>query len=172
MHRKPPPNHRAGCKDACLLRSCCCSRCQRRTPPNGPLRSPVRADSLLESRVSCRMHKTAASENSRSRTGSLWTRTCQATKHLEITIHVPDNGPPSITAPNRDLRRMPAASCTTSARDNAAKKLVDMRDQGKTASSHQHGPLCQWLILALYWSQYSIEGLEVYPPCPPQLHPH
>ena len=70
-------------------------------------------------------------KNSQSRTGSLWTRTCRATKHLEITIHVPDNGPPSITAP------IPAKDACrfmhNLSRDNAAKKLVDMRDQGKTA---------------------------------------
>ena len=75
-------------------------------------------------------------ETIRSRTGSLWTRTRKATKHLEVTIHVPDNGPPSITAPNYDDPIPAKDACRfmhNVARDNAAKKLIDMRDQGKTA---------------------------------------
>ena len=75
-------------------------------------------------------------ETIRSRTGSLCTRTRRATKHLEITIHVPDNNPPSITAPNYDDPIPAKDACRfmhNLSRDNAAKKLVEMRDQGKTA---------------------------------------
>jgi hypothetical protein len=34
----------------------------------------------------------------RSRTGSLWTRTRQATKSIKVSITVPDIGPPSLSA--------------------------------------------------------------------------
>ena len=55
----------------------------------------------------------------RSRTGSLWTKTRQATKSIKITITVPDIGPVVC----RFLHNVE--------RDQAAQHLRDLRDQGK-----------------------------------------
>ena len=75
-------------------------------------------------------------ESIRSRTGSLWTRTRRATRQLPVTINVPDNAPPSLTAPDYDNPVNAKDSCRflhNLCRDNAAKLLLDLRDQGKTA---------------------------------------
>ena len=75
-------------------------------------------------------------ESVRSRTASLWTRTRRATKQLPVTIHVPDNAPPSLTVPDYDDPVNAKDSCRflhNLCRHNAAKLLLDLRDQGKTA---------------------------------------
>ena len=74
-------------------------------------------------------------ESVRSRTGSLWKRTRRATKQLPVTIHVPDNAPPSLTAPDYNDPVTAKDSCHFQhnlCRDNAAKLLLDLRDHGKT----------------------------------------
>ena len=71
----------------------------------------------------------------RSRTGSLWTQTRRATKSLQVTISVPDEGPATITAPNYDEPVPAKDACRflhNLSRDAAATRLTDLRDQGKT----------------------------------------
>jgi hypothetical protein len=70
----------------------------------------------------------------RSRTGSLWTKTRQATKSVKTTITVPDIGPPTLSAPDypdpvasKDVCRF----LHNVERDQAAQRLRDLRDQGK-----------------------------------------
>jgi hypothetical protein len=72
-----------------------------------------------------------------SRTGSLWTRTRQATKTIKVTINVPDNGSPSLSAPNyadevapKDVRRF----LHNVEREHAAHNLQELRDQGKVTT--------------------------------------
>jgi hypothetical protein len=67
----------------------------------------------------------------RSRTGSLWTRTRQATKSIQVSITVPDIGPPSLSAPDYPDPVAPKDVCRflhNVERDQAAQHL---RDQGK-----------------------------------------
>ena len=70
----------------------------------------------------------------RYRTGSLWTRTRRATKHLTITINVPDTTLPTITAPSyadeveaKDVCRF----LHNLEREREGNLLRDLRDQGK-----------------------------------------
>ena len=77
-------------------------------------------------------------ESTRSRTGSLWTHTCNATKTIKITINVPVTGSPSISAtdyadevaPKEVCRFLHNLEC-----ENSAKSLRDLCDQGKVSRS-------------------------------------
>ena len=73
-------------------------------------------------------------ETIRSRTGSLWTRTRQATKTIKVTFNVPDNGSPSLSAPNYADEVAPKDVCRFLHNvecEQAAQNLRELCDQGK-----------------------------------------
>ena len=75
-------------------------------------------------------------ESLRYRTGSLWTRTRRATKHMHLSINVPDHGSPTITHPDYAEPVQAKDVCGflhNVARNDSAKTLCDLRDQGKVA---------------------------------------
>jgi hypothetical protein len=77
-------------------------------------------------------------ESIRSRTGSLWTHTRNATRTIKITINVPDTGPPSISATDYADEVASKDVCRflhNLERENSAKSLRDLRDQGKVPRS-------------------------------------
>ncbi|CAB4023934.1 Hypothetical predicted protein [Paramuricea clavata] len=74
----------------------------------------------------------------RSCTGSLWSHTRNATKTVSITMNVPDVGPPSISSPDYADEVAAKDVCRflhNLERENSAKALCDLRDQGKVARS-------------------------------------
>ena len=91
----------------------------------------------------------------RSRTGSLWTRTRQATKSIKVTITVPDIGPPSLSAPDYPDPVAPKDVCRflhNVERDQAAQHLRDLRDQGKVPrapSADKYANGSNWLFTGL-----------------------
>ena len=94
-------------------------------------------------------------ETIRSRTGSLWTRTRQATKTIQVTINVPDNGSPSLSAPNYADDVAPKDVCRflhNVEREHAAQNLREHRDQGKVPralSSDKFANGSNWLFTGL-----------------------
>ena len=77
-------------------------------------------------------------ESIRSRTGSLWTHTRNATKTIRITMNVPDVAPPSISTPEYADEVAPKDVCRflhNLERENSSKSLRDLRDQGKVPRS-------------------------------------
>jgi hypothetical protein len=91
----------------------------------------------------------------RSRTGSLWTRTRQATKSIQVTITVPGIGPPSLSAPDYPDPVAPKDVCRflhNVERDQAAQHLRDLRDQGKVPralSADKYANGSNWLFTGL-----------------------
>ena len=103
------------------------------TSPNSPFRRSIRSHFCfgVQFLISDRRLETI-----RSRTGSLWTRTRKASKHQNITIPVPDNGPPTISSPDY-ADPVPAKDCCrlfhNLQRQADGERLRDLRDQGKVA---------------------------------------
>ena len=91
----------------------------------------------------------------RSHTGSLWTRTRQATKSIKVTITVPDIGHPSLSAPDYPDPVAPKDVCRflhNVERDQAAQHLRDLRDQGKVPralSADKYANGSKWLFTGL-----------------------
>ena len=91
----------------------------------------------------------------RSRTGSLWTQTRQATKSIQVTITVPDIGPPSLSAPDYPDPVAPKDVCRflhNVERNQAAQHLRDLRDQGKVPralSADKYANGSNWLFTGL-----------------------
>ena len=76
----------------------------------------------------------------RYRTGSLWTRTRSATKHVRISIAVPDIGPPTITHAEPVQAKDVCRFLHNVARNDSAKKLRELCNQGKVARALSTDP--------------------------------
>ena len=140
-YREPPPNHGPSPEVVVLNRPSCSCRGVAKRELRQTVRFATQSDptpALISNFLSKAPDRRL--ETIRSRTASLWTRTRCATKSLQLIILVPDDGAPSVTTPSYDDPVPAKDTCRflhNVARDTAASKLYDLRDQGKTPRSLQ-----------------------------------